>query len=131
MSFLSTTKLGYSKMDKEDPEEVMHRRAQFLIYKKMQQADFPRKRPSWLKVRATKLKIRIGKRLRRLRKSILSIIISSPSSPSNNNINARDQVGLQKQIISQFKALKRLIVHSPRRRQNTSVNVATLRPIFK
>jgi hypothetical protein len=62
---------GYSKLDKEDPEEVMHRRAQFLIYKALQQADFPRRRPSLLRLRLCRLKIKIGKKLKKLRKGML------------------------------------------------------------
>ncbi|KAL5811796.1 hypothetical protein ACOSQ3_026746 [Xanthoceras sorbifolium] len=30
---------NYSKLDKKDPEEVLHRKAQVLIYKVMEQAD--------------------------------------------------------------------------------------------
>ncbi|XP_011037773.1 PREDICTED: uncharacterized protein LOC105134895 [Populus euphratica] len=61
---------GYSKLGKEDPEEVMHRRAQFLIYKALQQADSPRRRPS-LRLRLCRLKIKIGKKLKKLRKGML------------------------------------------------------------
>jgi len=65
---------GYSKLDKEDPEEVMHRRAQFLIYKALQQADSPRRRPSFLRIRLCRLKIKIGKKLKKLGKGkLLSI----------------------------------------------------------
>lgn len=62
---------GYSKLDKEDPEEVKHRRAQFLIYKALQQADSPRRRPSLLRLRLCRLKIKIGKKLKKLRKGML------------------------------------------------------------
>ncbi|KAK6932318.1 hypothetical protein RJ641_001942 [Dillenia turbinata] len=62
---------GYTKMEVEDPEEVMHRRAQFLIYKVLEQAD-ARRRPSTLRVRICRLRVKIGKRLKRLRKSMSS-----------------------------------------------------------
>ncbi|KAJ9128993.1 hypothetical protein P3X46_034247 [Hevea brasiliensis] len=60
---------GYSKLDKEDPEEMIHRRAQFLIYKALQQADSIGK-PSFLRIRLCRLKVKIGKKLKKLRKSI-------------------------------------------------------------
>ncbi|KAH6792795.1 hypothetical protein C2S52_003272 [Perilla frutescens var. hirtella] len=56
---------AYSKMDNEDGEEMKHRRAQFLIYKAMQKADDVRRRPSWLRVKMFKLKIKIGKRFKK------------------------------------------------------------------
>ncbi|KAG6754558.1 hypothetical protein POTOM_040347 [Populus tomentosa] len=62
---------GYSKLDKEDPEELMHRRAQFLIYKALQQADSSRRRPSSWRIRLRRLKIKIGKKLKKLRKGML------------------------------------------------------------
>lgn len=90
-SILSTRACAYTKMDKEDPEELMHRRAQFLIYKLLEQAD-SRTRPSWLHVRISKLKIR---RLKKLRKSILLNIIAAKGS-------------FYKRLISQLKTWKRL-----------------------
>lgn len=108
--FNGGARFGYSKIDKEDPDEVKHRRAQFLIYKAMQQADSPRRRPSWFKVRTSKLKIRIGRRLRRLRKRMLSIISNA-------------EVGLHKQLM---KACKRLMI--PSRENGISVG---LQPMFK
>lgn len=69
---------GYSRVENEDPEEAKHRRAQFLIYKAMQKADHRRSsssstsRPSWLRVKIFKLKIRIGKRFKSLRKRLLT-----------------------------------------------------------
>ncbi|XP_027087854.1 uncharacterized protein LOC113783848 [Coffea eugenioides] len=95
MSLLSR-RFSYSKLEMEDPEEVRRRRAQFLIYKTLQRADSPRRRPSWLKVKTSKLKIRIGKRLKRLRKSILSTISNA-------------EAGLHKQLISHLKAFKCLL----------------------
>ncbi|MED6143897.1 hypothetical protein PIB30_009970 [Stylosanthes scabra] len=64
---------GYSKMEKEDPEEMIHRRAQFLIYKVLQQADScSSSSSSSRRIRICKLKVKIGNRLRRLRKRIIS-----------------------------------------------------------
>ncbi|XP_010529440.1 PREDICTED: uncharacterized protein LOC104806304 [Tarenaya hassleriana] len=70
----------YTKMEKEDPEDMIHRRAQFLIQKILERADnqtrqqqrrwggttsFARKRV------AVGIRLRIGRRLRRLRKSVI------------------------------------------------------------
>ncbi|KAH6790480.1 hypothetical protein C2S51_005486 [Perilla frutescens var. frutescens] len=63
---------AYSKMDNEDGEEMKHRRAQFLIYKAMQKADDVRRRPSWLRVKMFKLKIKIGKRFKKLKRGFFS-----------------------------------------------------------
>ncbi|KAK9681564.1 hypothetical protein RND81_10G011200 [Saponaria officinalis] len=59
---------GYTKIDKEDPKEKSHREAQFIIYKTMKQVDQIVKRrssfkPSWLKLRIFKLKVKIGNKL--------------------------------------------------------------------
>ncbi|KAE9594674.1 hypothetical protein Lal_00037403 [Lupinus albus] len=66
---LSRRSYSYSKMDKEDPEDVMRRRTQFLIYKVLEQANSPKKQ-SCLRIRISKLKVKIGNKLRRLRKKI-------------------------------------------------------------
>uniref|UniRef100_A0A7N0REM1 Uncharacterized protein n=1 Tax=Kalanchoe fedtschenkoi TaxID=63787 RepID=A0A7N0REM1_KALFE len=54
---------AYTKLEAEDPEELSHRRAQFLIYKAMQQIEKQRPKPS---VGISKLKTKIGRRLRKL-----------------------------------------------------------------
>ncbi|XP_059627775.1 uncharacterized protein LOC132270590 [Cornus florida] len=93
MSILSRRRpFAYSKMDCEDPEEMRHRKAQFLIYKVLERADYGRKR-SCLRVRICRVKIKIGKRLRRLRKTILLTISAA-------------EVGAYKQLVTQY--LKRL-----------------------
>ncbi|XP_073128956.1 uncharacterized protein [Henckelia pumila] len=61
---LLSKKCGYSKLQREDPDEIKHRMAQFLIYKSLQKADTMR-RPSWLRVKMLRLKIKIGKKLRK------------------------------------------------------------------
>ncbi|KAG6573192.1 hypothetical protein SDJN03_27079, partial [Cucurbita argyrosperma subsp. sororia] len=68
---------GYSRLEKEDPEEKRHRQALFLIYKIMEQAsngngngNGNRRRPSCLRIRARKLKLRIGRRLKKLKKGM-------------------------------------------------------------
>ncbi|KAI4342918.1 hypothetical protein MLD38_027481 [Melastoma candidum] len=69
---------AYSKLDKEDPEETSHRRALFLIYKTMEEADsITRPRPPCLFFRMSlrREKLRIGKRLRKLRKGISSMFL--------------------------------------------------------
>lgn len=67
---------SYSRMDIEDPEEQNHRHAQFLIGKVLKRADHPRK-PWFMRLRLCRLKIKMGKRLKRLRKRIQSIAVSS------------------------------------------------------
>ncbi|KAK4284393.1 hypothetical protein QN277_001235 [Acacia crassicarpa] len=82
---------GYSKVEKEDPEEMKHRRAQFLIYKVMEQADqfdYSHRQNKAkasssscrsLRIRISKLKVRIGKRLRRFRKKIMLSVSAAKS----------------------------------------------------
>ncbi|KAJ4838678.1 hypothetical protein Tsubulata_003110 [Turnera subulata] len=82
---------AYTKLDKEDPEELIHRRAQFLIYKALQQAD-SRRKPSFLRIRLCRLKVKIGSKLRKMRKS-MSFSISA----------ARNRV--YKQVSNQWKRL--------------------------
>ncbi|XP_077242190.1 uncharacterized protein LOC143882610 [Tasmannia lanceolata] len=60
---------SYSNIEDEDPEERLHRRAQFLIARVLEQADSRRRQPS-IRVRIFRLTVKIGRRLRRLRKSI-------------------------------------------------------------
>ncbi|KAF8051883.1 hypothetical protein N665_1657s0003 [Sinapis alba] len=69
----------YSKMNKEDPEELLHRRAKFLIYKKLQEADLMishRSPPSllFLRMKIFRLKVMVGNGLTNLRRSIVSTI---------------------------------------------------------
>ncbi|KAJ1377527.1 hypothetical protein SESBI_48783 [Sesbania bispinosa] len=70
---LSRRLQGYSKMDKEDPEERMHRKAQFLIYRVLEKADSHGK-PSCVRIRIFKLKIKIGNSLRKIKKRIFSAV---------------------------------------------------------
>ncbi|KAK4765060.1 hypothetical protein SAY86_026150 [Trapa natans] len=91
---------AYSKLAKEDIEEAIHRRAQFLIYKTMEEADCigsRRSRPclTLMKVRLSKVKMKIGKRLKSLRKRILSTISMAGASTCGN-------------MTRQMKACKRL-----------------------
>ncbi|KAL9255084.1 hypothetical protein AKJ16_DCAP00418 [Drosera capensis] len=66
---------GYTKVENEDPEEKKHRQTLFLIYKTLEEADkmmvSRRKKPSWLRLRMRKLKVKVGKRLKRIRKTIM------------------------------------------------------------
>ncbi|XP_061347830.1 uncharacterized protein LOC133293300 [Gastrolobium bilobum] len=85
---------AYSKMDKEDPQEIIHRRAQFLIYKLLEQAD-SRSKQSCLRIRISKLKVKIGNRLRKLRKRIMSGVSAA-------------RVGIHGHVMSQMKTWKRV-----------------------
>ncbi|KAK6796464.1 hypothetical protein RDI58_004165 [Solanum bulbocastanum] len=66
----------YSKIEKEDPKEMQHRRTHFLIYKSLKKSD-SLSQPTWLKVKISKLKIKIGGKLNKMRKSILLIFSST------------------------------------------------------
>lgn len=74
----------YSKIENENKEEIQHRKAQFLIYKTLRKADFVvskrKKSSNWLKVKNFKLKIKIGRKLKRLRKKILFTFSSTSTS---------------------------------------------------
>lgn len=67
----------YTKMEKEDPQELIHRRAQFLIQKVLERADSKtrqhqqRRRSSGplIMIRVVGIRMRIGKKLRKLRKT--------------------------------------------------------------
>ncbi|CAN0852342.1 hypothetical protein LINGRAHAP2_LOCUS5291 [Linum grandiflorum] len=59
---------GYTKLEKEDPEDANHRRAQFLIYKVMQQVDKQQQQhhplvstTSFIRIRLCRLKIKLRK----------------------------------------------------------------------
>ncbi|KAL5714510.1 hypothetical protein ACHQM5_016459 [Ranunculus cassubicifolius] len=108
MSFVKRSN-GYTKMDKEDPEDVTHLRAQFLVYKVMEGAD-SRRRQSRLGVIICKLKIKIGRGFKRLKKKIS---FGVPVA----------RVGLSKQLMNKLMNLKCLL---PSRH-----NVASLQPVFK
>ncbi|XP_010278705.1 PREDICTED: uncharacterized protein LOC104612816 [Nelumbo nucifera] len=96
MSSLAKKPYAYSKLEIEDPEERKHRRAQFLINKILEQAD-TRRRQSSLRVRICRLKVKIGKRFKRLRKTMLLTISTARAS-------------LYRQVLRQFmKMWKRLI----------------------
>ena len=85
---------AYSKIDKEDPEEIKHRQAQFLIQKVLLQAE-TRRKPSFWRIRMCKLKVRIGRRLKKLRKTMLLGISAA-------------RIGVYKQLLCHMKTWKRL-----------------------
>ncbi|XP_033136606.1 uncharacterized protein LOC103843231 [Brassica rapa] len=68
----------YSKVHKEDPEEVLHQRAKFLIYKTLQEVDLVSRRSSpsssFLRMKLLRLKVEIGKSLTKLRQSVVSAV---------------------------------------------------------
>ncbi|KAL1332588.1 hypothetical protein HN51_061371 [Arachis hypogaea] len=92
---------GYSKLDKEDPQEKMHRRAQFLIYKELNKADSISKKPSSssssfvMRIRMFKLKTKIGNTLRRINKRIF------PSSSCGV---------IKSQVMDQVKSFKKQLI---------------------
>lgn len=61
---------SYSRVSKEDPDEMKHRRAQFLINREMQRADSIRQRKVNPRLVISKLKIKVGFRIKRLRKAV-------------------------------------------------------------
>ncbi|XWS15585.1 hypothetical protein CRYUN_Cryun34aG0013300 [Craigia yunnanensis] len=101
---------GYSKVEKEDQEEIIHRRAQFLIYKVMEQAD-TRRKPSFLRIRLCRLKVKIGRGLKKLRKSSLVSVSAA-------------RIGVYKQVINPLKTWRLLF-------NRGGGTIATLpRPLF-
>ncbi|XP_009789018.1 uncharacterized protein LOC142175123 [Nicotiana tabacum] len=90
----------YLKIEKEAPEDIKHRKAQFLIYKSLNKADSvvsQRKNVLWLKVKFCKLKIKIGRRLNTLKKGILLTFSVAKG-------------GVYKQFICKLKSLKKMLV---------------------
>jgi hypothetical protein len=85
---------GYSEIDNEDPEEKKHQLAQFLIQKVLLQAD-SRRRSSVLRIRICRLKVKIGRRLKKLRKSMMFGISAA-------------RVGAHKRVICHVKKWQRL-----------------------
>ncbi|KAK9706430.1 hypothetical protein RND81_07G123900 [Saponaria officinalis] len=89
---------NYIVLAKEDPKEKSHREAQFLIYKTMKKIDqIVRKKSSssWLKLRICKLKVKIGKKLLLLKKTMLCNM-------------SKTKGGVCKHIMGHFKGFKRL-----------------------
>ncbi|KAF8030151.1 hypothetical protein BT93_E2549 [Corymbia citriodora subsp. variegata] len=86
---------AYTRMDFEDPEEQKHRKAQFLIYKVLAQAD-ARGRPSLLRVRLGRLKVKIGRRLKRSRKRMALMIWKA-------------RLAIYKLLMRQLKSLEALV----------------------
>ncbi|KAJ4703141.1 Rhodanese-like domain-containing protein [Melia azedarach] len=110
MTLLRSNQHAYSKIDKEDPEEVRSRRAQFLIYKVLDRVD-SRRKPSFLRIRLCRLKVKIGKRLKKLRKSMLVSVSAA-------------RISFYKQAITQLKTWKRFFGPA-------ESNIATLPAFFK
>ncbi|KAL0712789.1 hypothetical protein Bca4012_019767 [Brassica carinata] len=100
----------YTKMEKEDPQDLSHTRAQFLIQKVLERADHKtrqqqrRKRSSGplIMIRVVGIRMRIGTKLRKLRKNntcVCTTLISrflkpfkrfwssSPSSPTISDLS--------------------------------------------
>nr|XP_043626903.1 uncharacterized protein LOC122598376 [Erigeron canadensis] len=76
MDVYSIKSYAYSKIEMEDPEEIKSRKAQFLIYKSLEKVDSSirkSRKPSWLKVKIFKLKIKVGKKMKKLKKNLLVV----------------------------------------------------------
>ncbi|XP_068669546.1 uncharacterized protein [Aristolochia californica] len=83
---------SYTKLDREDPEELAHRRAQWLIARVLEEADARRRKAS-MRVKICRLKIRMGRRLKRLRRSIQLSFFAS-------------RLSLSRQVVGQLKVWK-------------------------
>ncbi|ESQ55170.1 hypothetical protein EUTSA_v10026583mg [Eutrema salsugineum] len=76
MAMMMKNVKAYAKIEKEDPNEMIHRRAQFLIHKILQQADTETLRQQHRRsilvktssFRVVGIRKKIGKKLRQLRK---------------------------------------------------------------
>ncbi|PPR99130.1 hypothetical protein GOBAR_AA21541 [Gossypium barbadense] len=86
---------SYSKVNKEDPDEIIHRRAQFLIYKVLEQAD-SRRKPSFFRIKLCRLKLKIGRKLKKLKKTAMVSISGL-------------RVDVYKQVFNQLKTWRRLL----------------------
>ncbi|GLU23296.1 hypothetical protein SLE2022_393160 [Rubroshorea leprosula] len=106
MALCSRRTYAYSRVDNEDPDEKIHRRAQFLIYKVLEQAD-SRRKPSFLRIRLCRLKVKIGRKLK-LRKSMVVSFCAA-------------RVRVHKKILKQLKAWRLLFSRG-------GTNTATLPP---
>ncbi|KAL0712786.1 hypothetical protein Bca4012_019764 [Brassica carinata] len=69
----------YTQIEKEDPQDFIHRRAQFLIQKVLEREDHKarqqRKRTSGplIMIRVVGIRMRVSKKLRKLRKNISNV----------------------------------------------------------
>lgn len=61
---------SYAKLNKEDPEEMQHLKASFLIHKMLEEAEAQQRRSNSARLRVFRVKRKIGVRLRRLRVAI-------------------------------------------------------------
>ncbi|KAI4365052.1 hypothetical protein MLD38_021072 [Melastoma candidum] len=95
---LLNRQFAYAKIEAEDPEEIKHRKAQFLIWKTLEKADAisRTRRGSSLQVRLCRLKVKIGKRLKKPRKRAAAMFAAA-------------RVALVKRISHQVKYLESLI----------------------
>ncbi|CAH2038233.1 unnamed protein product [Thlaspi arvense] len=87
----------YSKMNKEDPEEVFHRRAKFLIYKTLQEADLVSRRSSppssFLRMKLLRLKAKIGKSFTKLRRGVVfAVRFGGIRKHSQNGVRALEKL---------------------------------------
>ncbi|CAN8246264.1 unnamed protein product [Cochlearia groenlandica] len=98
----------YTKIEKEDKQELIHRRAQILIKKVLEKADNNKRKRSYrplIMIRVVGIRMRIGKKLRKLRK--------------NNSFVCNN-------LISRFlKSFKRLLCPS-----SSSRTISDLPPLF-
>ena len=89
-------------MLKEDPMEKSHTEAQFKIYKTKKQIDqIGIKKSSWIGLRICKFKVKIGRKLLGLRKTMLCNM-------------SKTKVGACSQFMGHFKKFKRLLSGSAR-----------------
>ena len=78
----------YTRVAKEDPDELRHQRAQYMINKVLQEADEVGRKRQPFKLTLRKLKTKISVRIKRLRKSIRSSL-SRVQACFHWNINKR------------------------------------------
>ncbi|ONK65503.1 uncharacterized protein A4U43_C07F37770 [Asparagus officinalis] len=104
---------SYSKVAKEDPDEKKHRRAQFLIDRELLKADtISRRRSNAPRMVVSKLKIKVGSRLKRSRKTV-SYTVSI----------ARAKICVYKKVLEQIKLWKQGII-------GKDTDVMMLAPLF-
>uniref|UniRef100_A0A7N0TN95 Uncharacterized protein n=1 Tax=Kalanchoe fedtschenkoi TaxID=63787 RepID=A0A7N0TN95_KALFE len=117
---------AYSKMDVEDPEDRTHRRAQFLIYKTLQEADDAhrirshankkRSGGSYFGIRFGNLRVKVGQRVKKLRNSLCF------------NVSLA-RIGVYRRVVAQLKTWRKLMA-GRERFGSAAAATALHRPLF-
>ncbi|XP_020672085.1 uncharacterized protein LOC110092070 [Dendrobium catenatum] len=93
MNLLKNSGFSYSRLEKKDTEEFQHRKVQFRIYKVLEKEECQQRKRTQTRLVVSKLRTKLGMRLRRMRKKILCFILClrlcKSSSCGNSDSKAR------------------------------------------